>query len=117
MSGLPLGEMHGGWRQPNKRGEESKHNRLSCPVLDVAFLLPHGALSWSGLLPSNFARLMKAADARVRWPQRGPRRRAGSSRTGRILRGSPNQYERTTRPARVGLGYRRWQQISIVPPH
>ena len=50
-----------------KRGGESKHNRLPTPALDVAFLLPNGEVSWSGLLLSKFARLMKAADARVRW--------------------------------------------------
>ena len=50
-----------------KRGGESKHNRLPAPALDVAFLLPNGEVSWSGLLLSKFARLMKAADARVHW--------------------------------------------------
>ena len=50
-----------------KRGGESKHNRLPSPALDVAFLLPDGEMSWSGLLLSKFARLMKAADARVHW--------------------------------------------------
>ena len=50
-----------------KRGGESKHNRLPCPALDVAFLLPDGSVAWSGLLLSKFARLVKAADARVRW--------------------------------------------------
>ena len=50
-----------------KRGGESKHNRLPCPALDVAFLLADGSVSWSGLLLSKFARLMKAADARVHW--------------------------------------------------
>jgi peptidoglycan L-alanyl-D-glutamate endopeptidase CwlK len=50
-----------------KRGGESKHNRLPAPALDVAFLLPDGEVSWSGLLLSKFARLMKAADARVHW--------------------------------------------------
>ena len=50
-----------------KRGGESKHNRLPCPALDVAFLLADGLVSWSGLLLSKFARLMKAADARVHW--------------------------------------------------
>ena len=50
-----------------KRGGESKHNQLPAPALDVAFLLPGGEVSWSGLLLSKFARLMKAADARVRW--------------------------------------------------
>ena len=50
-----------------KRGGESKHNVLSARALDVAFLLADGSVSWSGLLLSKFARLMKAADARVRW--------------------------------------------------
>ncbi|WP_234988694.1 M15 family metallopeptidase [Hymenobacter daecheongensis] len=50
-----------------KRGGESKHNKLPTPALDVAFILPDGEVSWSGLLLSKFARLMKAADARVRW--------------------------------------------------
>jgi peptidoglycan L-alanyl-D-glutamate endopeptidase CwlK len=50
-----------------KRGGESNHNRLPAPALDVAFMLPDGEVSWSGLLLSRFARLMKAADARVRW--------------------------------------------------
>ena len=50
-----------------KRGGESKHNRLPCPALDVAFLLADGEVSWSGLLLSKFARLMKAADAQVHW--------------------------------------------------
>ncbi|GAA4368866.1 hypothetical protein GCM10023185_42000 [Hymenobacter saemangeumensis] len=50
-----------------KRGGESKHNHLPCPALDVAFLLADGSVSWSGLLLSKFARLMKAADARVCW--------------------------------------------------
>ena len=50
-----------------RRGGESKHNRLPCPALDVAFLLADGLVSWSGLLLSKFARLMKAADARVHW--------------------------------------------------
>lgn len=50
-----------------KRGGESKHNQLPCPALDVAFFLPDGEVSWSGLLLSKFARLMKAADVRVRW--------------------------------------------------
>ena len=50
-----------------KRGGESNHNKLPAPALDVAFLLPDGEVSWSGLLLSKFARLMKAADARVHW--------------------------------------------------
>jgi peptidoglycan L-alanyl-D-glutamate endopeptidase CwlK len=50
-----------------KRGGESKHNLLPSRALDVAFLLADGEVSWSGLLLSKFARLMKAADARVRW--------------------------------------------------
>lgn len=50
-----------------KHGGESKHNRLPAPALDVAFMLPDQSVSWSGLLLSKFARLMKAADARVHW--------------------------------------------------
>ena len=50
-----------------KRGGESKHNTLPSRALDVAFLLSDGSVSWSGLLLSKFARLMKAADARVHW--------------------------------------------------
>ena len=50
-----------------KRGGESNHNRQPTPALDVAFLLADGSVSWSGLLLSKFARLMKAADARVHW--------------------------------------------------
>ena len=50
-----------------KRGGESNHNKRPTLALDVAFLLPDGELSWSGLLLSKFARLMKAADARVHW--------------------------------------------------
>ena len=50
-----------------KRGGESKHNVLPSRALDVAFLLADGSVSWSGLLLSKFARLMKAADARVHW--------------------------------------------------
>ncbi|MGI4886455.1 MAG: M15 family metallopeptidase [Janthinobacterium lividum] len=50
-----------------KRGGESRHNTLPSVALDVAFVLPGGEVSWSGLLLSKFARLMKAADARVRW--------------------------------------------------
>ena len=50
-----------------KRGGESKHNTLPSRALDVAFLLADGSVSWSGLLLSKFARLMKAADAQVRW--------------------------------------------------
>ena len=50
-----------------KRGGESNHNALPSRALDVAFLLPDGEVSWPGLLLSKFARLMKAADARVRW--------------------------------------------------
>ena len=40
---------------------------LPSRALDVAFLLADGSVSWSGLLLSKFARLMKAADARVHW--------------------------------------------------
>ena len=50
-----------------KRGGESNHNKRPTPALDVAFLLADGEVSWSGLLLSKFARLMKAADARVHW--------------------------------------------------
>ena len=50
-----------------KRGGESNHNSRPSRALDVAFLLPDGEVSWSGLLLSKFARLIKAADARVRW--------------------------------------------------
>ena len=50
-----------------KRGGESKHNARPSRALDVAFLLSDGSVSWSGLLLSKFARLMKAADARVHW--------------------------------------------------
>ena len=50
-----------------KRGGESNHNVLPSVALDVAFLLLNGEASWSGLLLSKFARLMKAADAQVRW--------------------------------------------------
>lgn len=56
-----------------KREGELKHNRLPAPTLDVAFLQPNGEVSWSGLLLSKFARLMKAADARVRWGGDWPR--------------------------------------------
>ena len=50
-----------------KRGGESNHNVLPSVALDVAFVLPNGEVSWSGLLLSKFARLMKVADAQVRW--------------------------------------------------
>jgi peptidoglycan L-alanyl-D-glutamate endopeptidase CwlK len=50
-----------------KRGGQSNHNLSPTPALDVAFLLADGSVSWSGLLLSKFARLMKAADARVVW--------------------------------------------------
>ncbi len=50
-----------------KRGGQSKHNLVPTPALDVAFMLADGSVSWSGLLLSKFARLMKAADARVSW--------------------------------------------------
>lgn len=50
-----------------KLGGESNHNKVPTPALDVAFLLVDGSVSWSGLLLSKFARLMKAADARVHW--------------------------------------------------
>ena len=50
-----------------KQGGESKHNVLPSRAVDVAFLLADGSVSWSGLLLSKFARLVKAADARVRW--------------------------------------------------
>ena len=50
-----------------KRGGESNHNKVPTPALDVAFLLGDGSVSWSGLLLYKFARLMKAADARVCW--------------------------------------------------
>ena len=36
-------------------------------VFPQPFLLADGSVSWSGLLLSKFARLMKAANARVRW--------------------------------------------------
>ena len=51
----------------HKRGGESKHNVRPSRAVDVAFLLADGSVSWSGLLLSKFARLVKAADARVRW--------------------------------------------------
>ena len=51
----------------HKRGGESKHNCIPSRALDVAFLLPSGEVSWSGMLLSKFARLMAAADARVHW--------------------------------------------------
>jgi len=50
-----------------KRGGQSNHNLQPTPALDVAFMLADGSVSWSGLLLSKFAWLMKAADARVRW--------------------------------------------------
>ena len=51
-----------------KRGGQSKHNLgPPTPALDVAFVLADGPVSWSGLLLSKFARLMKYADARVVW--------------------------------------------------
>jgi peptidoglycan L-alanyl-D-glutamate endopeptidase CwlK len=50
-----------------KRGGESKHNALPSRALDVAVLLADGEVSWSPTLLGKFARLMKAADARVRW--------------------------------------------------
>ena len=50
-----------------KRGGESNHNVLPSVALDVAFVLADGSVSWSGLLLSKFARLMKAAEARVHW--------------------------------------------------
>ena len=64
---MPYSYQHIAGRDTYKRGGESKHNRLPAPALDVAFLLPNGKVSWSGLLLSKFARLMKAADARVHW--------------------------------------------------
>ena len=51
-----------------KRGGQSNHNLgPPTPALDVAFLLADGSVSWSALLLSKFARLVKYADARVRW--------------------------------------------------
>ncbi|MDU0369579.1 M15 family metallopeptidase [Hymenobacter endophyticus] len=50
-----------------KRGGQSNHNLRPTPALDVAFVLADASVSWSGLLLSKFARLMKAADARVIW--------------------------------------------------
>lgn len=51
-----------------KVGGQSNHNQgPPTPAIDVAFLLADGSVSWSGLLLSKFARLMKAADARVVW--------------------------------------------------
>ncbi|WP_245711967.1 M15 family metallopeptidase [Hymenobacter psychrophilus] len=51
-----------------KRGGESNHNLgPPTPALDVAFQLADGSVSWSALLLSKFARLMKYADARVVW--------------------------------------------------
>ncbi|WP_375416781.1 M15 family metallopeptidase [uncultured Hymenobacter sp.] len=50
-----------------KRGGESNHNRRPTPAIDVAFQLEDGSVSWSGLLLSKFARLMRYADKRVRW--------------------------------------------------
>ncbi|WP_240471737.1 M15 family metallopeptidase [Hymenobacter aerophilus] len=51
-----------------KRGGQSNHNLgPPTPAIDVAFLLADGSVSWSGLLLSKFARLMKYADARVVW--------------------------------------------------
>ena len=50
-----------------KRGGESNHHVLPSVALDVALLLADGSVSWSGLLLSKFARLMKAAEARVHW--------------------------------------------------
>ncbi|MFD2787375.1 M15 family metallopeptidase [Hymenobacter rubripertinctus] len=51
-----------------KRGGQSNHNLgPPTPALDVAFVLADGSVSWSALLLSRFARLVKAADARVRW--------------------------------------------------
>ena len=60
-----------------KRGGESNHNFLPSPALDMAFLLADGSVSWSGLLCSKFARLMKAADARVHWGGDWPRFKDG----------------------------------------
>jgi len=49
-------------------GGESRHNVRPLRAVDVAFLLADGSVSWAeGLLLSKFARLVKAADARVRW--------------------------------------------------
>jgi peptidoglycan L-alanyl-D-glutamate endopeptidase CwlK len=56
-----------------KRGGESRHNALPSRALDVAFLLADGEVSWSSTLLNKFARLMKAADARVRWGGDFPR--------------------------------------------
>ncbi|GAB2712521.1 hypothetical protein GCM10011495_06700 [Hymenobacter frigidus] len=51
-----------------KLGGQSNHNiGPPTPAIDVAFLLADGSVSWSGLLLSKFARLVKAADARVHW--------------------------------------------------
>jgi len=50
-----------------KRGGESKYNESPSQALDMAFLLPDGTASWSPELLGKFARLMKAADVRVRW--------------------------------------------------
>ncbi len=50
-----------------KRGGESNHNHWLSWALDVAFLLPSGEMNWSPTLLGKFARLMKAADVRVRW--------------------------------------------------
>ena len=53
-----------------KRGGESNHNVLPSVALDVAFVLADG--SWSGLLLSKFAQLVKAADARMHWGRDRP---------------------------------------------
>jgi len=50
-----------------KRGGESNHNHYPSCALDAAILLPNGEASWSPALLAKFARLVKAADVRVRW--------------------------------------------------
>ena len=50
-----------------KRGGQSNHNHWPSWALDVAHLRPDGSVKWDNAALLLFARLMRAADARVVW--------------------------------------------------
>jgi len=50
-----------------KRGGGSNHNRWPSWALDVAHLQADGSVNWDNAALLLFARLMRAADARVTW--------------------------------------------------
>lgn len=67
LPSFPAGSAEAGRKVTELAAGYSNHNRLPSWAIDVALLQADGSVKWDNAALLLFARLMRAADARVRW--------------------------------------------------